>query len=108
MPRITDDDLRKFGDANYERYHDFYYAQPTRDPSVAEMRAAGIVLVDGSENDALMDVCNPYLSTCGRFTVDPVETYGQATFDAWVVMATAEIHKRHRAAVIEKMKGRSR
>jgi len=100
----TDKELRHFGEENFGRYGDLYERLPC-DPNDEDFETAGIVVVQSE----LVTVVNPYYSECARFSVDPVETYGQALFDHWKAKASAEIQKRARRAVIEKMhSGRSR
>jgi hypothetical protein len=38
-----------------------------------------------------MDICNPFISECGRFDVDPVETYGKDTFQLWASAAALRL-----------------
>lgn len=103
MPRITEEDLRKFGEENFARYGDLYERLP-RDPTDEDFATDGIVVVQGE----LVTVVNPYYSECARFAVDPIENYGEMLFNHWKAKAIFEIQKRRRAAVIEKMKGKGR
>lgn len=67
--------LQAFADRNYERYHQFHAGERDDYSNIVEVSTDDFTVV------------HPWLSSCGRFKVDPMETYGGKALGEWIAQA---------------------